>query len=175
MSGRLILCPQDPLCSLPRKPLVALLQKLDLMTEPLPERADDAFAAGPAFMRWISFAGCSPFLRFEPQSPRDRDFCHLVLTFEEKPQLRHSGKFRPPHCGHCQCLLRDWYPNEEQFCPQCGQPLSPKALRWGKYAGLGRSLILLENVFPNEGVPQPTLMNRLSQTFGTGFRFFYAD
>jgi hypothetical protein len=71
-------------------------------------------------------------------------------------------------------LLKDWCADDYLACPHCGKSLTASTLRWGKTAGLGRSLIEVWNVFPNEGVPQPMLLKRLAEAFGTAFRYFYA-
>jgi hypothetical protein len=47
------------------------------------------------------------------------------------------------------------------------------ALLWRKNAGFGRVFVTVEDVFPGEAVPVPTLLEGLRAASGVDWRYFY--
>ena len=183
-TGRLILAPRDPYLLLGQAPLLAALQGLKLTGAPLPNRSL-AYSAGDAFMQWISFAGCSPFLRFEPESSEDDAFCHIRLTLVmgNQPLFLGGNNSKPPVCSHCKHTLTEWRQLMQQWqedqptpaCSKCGTRIEPAGLNWRRHAGLGRTLVEIFNVFPAEAVPVPALFDRLLQHTGCSWHYFYVQ
>lgn len=182
--GRLILTPRDPWLFLDQAPLLDGLRALRLAGAPLPDYPG-GFEAGDAFMQWISFAGCSPYLRFEPESAADQAFCHLRLTLVEEAQPRFlaGGNSKPPACPHCRQAINPWRPLMARWqqepgglpCPRCGQTIDPLCLNWRRQAGVGRTLIELYNVFPGEAVPVAALFEHLQRISGGPWHHFYVQ
>jgi hypothetical protein len=174
-TGSLILLPPDPLLLLPAEPLLARLRELELCADTLADRPG-RLAIGPAFMQWISFAGCSAFIRFAPESAEDEAFCHLRLQQVEaaQPQFLSSSQTKPPTCPHCRKALLDWQPLMRQWqrdranfpCPHCAQAIDPLGLNWRRHAGLGRTWVEIFNIFPGEARPVPGLLQQLGALSG---------
>jgi len=182
-TGRLILAPQDPFHIVEYDNLLDTLTSIGL-AGPAVEGRENAFFAGDDLMQLITFAGCSPFLRFEPESPEDDDFCHLQLTLksEKDDPLFLSGETsKPPACPHCRKPVKGWQEKMaswrqskgEWLCEGCGESNSPMMLNWRKYAGFGRTLVEIFSIFPGEAVPVPTLLTGLKENTGVGWIYFY--
>lgn len=178
-TGRMLLAPQEPSQKIDLDRIVPLLTDLQLIAEPL--NADkNSYLAGDRFMALISFAGCSPFLRFQPESEDDQDFCHIRLHANEQPKLWTGINSRAPKCSHCQTTIKDWreqiqQQQQELACQQCQQVSSTTAVNWGKHAGTGATAMEIFSVFPGEAVPSPTLLNSLKQLNGLEWRYFYVQ
>ncbi|MBU0500712.1 MAG: hypothetical protein KJ558_14495 [Gammaproteobacteria bacterium] len=184
-TGRLILTPDDPYSLFEPEGVAVLLLEMGIVGEPLREVADNAFAAGEDLMRWISFTGCSPFLRFEPSGLGDEDFCHVRITVNRgnAPVFHASNNTKPPLCPYCRGAVREWRSLVEGWvahgaplrCECCGNGIAATELNWRRYGGFARGLVEIFSVFPGEAVPVPALLERLTQTgTGTGpWRYFY--
>ena len=184
-TGRLILTPQDPFHTLEYDALVTILTELGLAGIPL-EGREYAYFAGDDLMQLITFAGCSPFLRFEPESPKDDDFCHVQLTLKseaEDPLFLHGENSKPPACPNCRKPVKGWQEkmdswqqtNGEWICEGCGESNSPMMLNWRKYAGFGRTLVEIFSIFPGEAVPVPSLLTGLEEKTDVGWIYFYVN
>ncbi|MEO5342648.1 MAG: hypothetical protein H7842_04810 [Gammaproteobacteria bacterium SHHR-1] len=182
-TGQLYLCPAEPDLLLPAEPLLDLLQALQLCAEPLSGR-DQAYAVGTDFMHWISFTGCSPLIRFSPESDQDRDFCHLRLhrISGPRPQFLYASNSRPPACPQCRKGLSGWLPLMQRWqldgsalaCPHCASHIDPRRLNWQRQAGMGRTLLEIFNIFPGEARPLPGLLEQLGKHHsGQAWRYFY--
>lgn len=183
-TGRLILTPDNPHTLFDASGVEGLLRDLGMIANPLPEVAGHAFAAGDNLMRLISFAGCSPFLRFEPEGAGDEDFCHVRITSSAgaTPAFYAGSNTKPPCCPHCRRALSDWRPAVEDWlqrgmlweCGSCGKSIAAPELNWRRHAGFARSLVEIFSVFPGEATPIPSLLEKLGrQTRGRAWRFFY--
>jgi hypothetical protein len=53
--------------------------------------------------------------------------------------------------------------------------LTPAALNWRRSGGLARMAVEVRNVFPNEAVPVPELIQRLEQETGREWTYFYVQ
>ncbi len=181
--GRLILAPADPQAVLPSAQVLAQLQRLELCGDMLPGRADQ-YAVGEAFMQWISFAGCSPFIRYEPESAEDEAFCHLRLwqAEGERPGFFSGPNSKPPSCPHCGKALTEWQAMMSRWqqggemgnCRHCSTALDPLQLNWRRHAGLGKTLVAIYNIFPGEARPLTALLERLGEIDESGpWIYFY--
>lgn len=182
-TGRLILTPHSPYGLFESEGVAALLLELGLMGEPLRGVAHNAHAAGEDLMRWISFAGCSPFLRFEPSEAGDEDFCHVRITTHggDAPVFYAGSNSKPPLCPHCRGTLREWRSMVENWvsqgtpwhCDGCGKTVAAPDMNWRRHAGFARGLVEIFSVFPGEAVPVPALLERLGQAGCGPWRYFY--
>jgi hypothetical protein len=182
-TGRLILSPEDPYF-VPLQPDAILnrLEKIDLIGRPLEN--GEGFLLGDAFMQLVTFMGCSPAIRLEP-SDSGEAFCHLLSKGPyPKPRLIEGKNTQPPRCTACRkriedwsTLLQDWSEKEAGWtfnCPHCDDPQDPARLDFRQSAGCGRFFLLIENIFPQEAIPSPNLLNTLQQeSEDQPWRYFY--
>lgn len=182
-TGRLILIPEDPNTTVGSERLIPLLATLGMIGAPLEER-ENAFSAGESLMKWISFAGCSPFLRFEPEGPDDNDFCHLRITTgnnDSLPVFLYGDATKPPICPYCRQPLKEWLPMALQWqktgelwkCTGCGEKVAAPEMNWRRYAGFGKTLVEIFSIFPGEAVPVPSLLTALAEGTGINWTYFY--
>lgn len=133
-------------------------------------------------MRWISFAGCSAFVNFAPETPEDEAFCHLRLTQspDERPLFVSGPNTRAPLCPTCKqpwegwsVVMPKWKPDTKTRCPACEAALDPMGLNWRRQAGFGRLLLEFWNIFPGEARPVDGLFDELEKVSGVGWRYFF--
>jgi len=141
------------------------------------------YLAGPRFLQLITFLGCSPHLQLKPPSDGSEDFCHIRMRGPFKnARLLSAGNTRPPGCPVCGKGLSHWRELEpgwsqgvsesEILCHSCGHSASPADLNWRRKAGFGHYFIEISEVFPEEAVPLPALMECLRGN-GADWRYFY--
>ena len=177
MNGSLYLVPHDPVQLPDPTAVIRCLSELHI-TGPLLFEASDkqVFAAGEGFARHVIFAGCSPYLRFEPQAPHARDFCHVALLGPyPNPEVITGENTVNPRCPHCRARISDRQEpvhSELINCPGCGRTSPPWALDWRQHAASGRYFIELRNVFPGEASPSDQLLATLR--LETGLDWAYA-
>ncbi len=171
MHGSLYLTPRDPQ-QLPDpvavSDVLAALQIQGALLSEAPEK--QVRAAGEGFTRHVIYAGCSPHLRFEPERPHDRAFCHVALLGPyPEPEVFTGENTVIPRCPRCRGRLSDW---QKQFhggklsCGNCGHTSAAWEVDWRQHAASGRYLIELRNVFPAEASPSDQLMGALQQATG---------
>ena len=183
-TGRLALTPIDPDFEPEDIPgMVRQLQQIGLIDEAL-AGSKDRYLLGTQFMQLVTFMGCSPFIRLQPGEAGE-PFCHLIMDGPSvAPRLLAGKNTRPPRCASCRKRLDDWQASFEQrssalalrqaTCPHCGHQQDPATFDFRQTAGCGRFFLLLENIFPQEAVPSPTLLNTLADATGsTPWHFFY--
>jgi len=183
-TGRLVLTPEDAY-TLPADihAIETRLRAIGFIGERLPgERAD--FSLGENFMQLVTFMGCSPFIRLEPGSDGE-PFCHLIVDGPyQRPRLRQGRNTTPPRCTACRKRIADWQTVMARWeregsdwspaCPHCGQRQDPARFDWRQSAGCGRLFLAVENIFPQEAVPTPVLLDQLSDASGNlPWRYFY--
>ncbi len=176
-NGVLILAPGDPASRLPtREQLVHALGDIGLLGAPLAGQ-DDTYLAGERFLQLITFMGCSPHVRLEPPVDGADAFCHLALLGPyDRPRLLHGRNTRPPRCPRCKTAITNWrefVDADTITCSHCGATCSMAQLEWRRNAGYGRLFIEIRNIFPGEAVPVDELMNRLRETGGGEWGYFY--
>lgn len=173
-TGRLLLTPVDAAWAPPQPPLLKLLRGLDFIGAALAEETDGIarFLIGEAFLQQITFMGCSPHIELEP--PADGSaFCHIgIIGPHATPQFMQGNNTQPPRCSGCRTRLDDWRDRTAEWsraplaadftCPKCGIRQRPVDLQWRQNAAFGRLFIAVEDVFPGEAVPVPTLLKKLA-------------
>jgi hypothetical protein len=88
-TGRLVLTPQDPYL-LPDQPesILDALHEIGFIGEALKE--PPGYLPGERFMQLVSFMGCSPYIRLQPDGSGE-PFCHLRLEGPHpRPILLHD-------------------------------------------------------------------------------------
>jgi len=179
-SGSLILHPADP--TAPVLPdLESKLIELGLIGAKIPG-LPEAFFAGESFLQLVTFMGCSPAIRLEPDGPGDKEFCHLRLQrFPEETHFLYGSNTRPPHCPHCRHRIGEWpscdtqiadQPETRRACPHCGRPSPPLEWNWRQQAGFGRIFLRVTPIFPGEAIPIDSLLRNLGEP-GPPWRYFY--
>jgi len=177
MHGSLYLTPSDP-AQLPDPDVVsAVLGRLGIQGALLSEAPQKQVrVAGEEFTRHVIYAGCSPHLRFEPERPHDRAFCHIALLGPyPEPAVVTGENTVNPRCPRCRARLSDWQQQlhtGQLSCPGCGATSAAWEVDWRQHAASGRYLIELRNVFPGEASPSDQLISALQEE--TGMTWSYA-
>lgn len=165
--GRLLLHLNYPAVPLPETgKLIAWLREQGLVGEAMDE-AGRLFRAGARFAELVTFLGCSPYLRFEPDGGGGEAFCHVGLRGPYvAPRLIFGRNTRPPRCPGCHNQIVEWragLSDETLHCHLCGGVFPLASIAWRRNAGFGRLFIELFNVFPGEAVPSEELMRGLRE------------
>jgi len=136
------------------------------------------YAAGSGFPRHVIYAGCSPHLRFEPEGPHDRDFCHVALLGPyPKPGVITGENTVTPRCPACRKRLSSWQEHlhtGKLSCQSCGLVSDAWAVDWRQHAASGRLFIELRNVFPGEASPSDLFMSTLNEATGMPWAYSWA-
>ena len=183
-TGRLVLTPLDPhYLPADRSAIVDRLRLVGLIDQALPGDGE-RYLLGEQFMQLVTFMGCSPFIRLESDGS-DEPFCHLVvMPPSSRPQLVQGKNTRPPRCAACRRRLDGWQQLIEQslseesaepaICPHCGHAQDPFTYDFRQTAGCGRFFLAIENIFPQEAIPSPALLEALlSTTPDKPWHYFY--
>lgn len=181
MNGSLFLTPLK-LSDAPanNQAVLEVLSTLDVIGEPI---AKSTYFAADGFAKHVVFAGCSPFLRFEPENENDLNFCHVALhgTFASA-QLIYGENTVKPRCPNCRKRLTDWQekltqwqqPNAIAQCTNCHHETPATALDWRQHAASGRYFIEFRNVFPGEASPSDLLMAKLKKATLLDWQYAWA-
>lgn len=175
MNGSLYLFPSKPHDSCDAELAISVLQALRIIAAPLTARV---WQAGEDFAQHVVFAGCSPYLRFEPAEPGDTRFCHVALHGPDvKPRIITGQNTVKPRCPSCRTRLPDWQTRiaaEARPCPGCDTLLDAVDLDWRQHAAIGCLMVELRNVFPGEASPSDQLMQALNEASGFEWRYGWA-
>lgn len=138
------------------------------------------FLAGNRFLQLVTFLGCSPYLRLEPEGDDDTGFCRISFIGPfARPRLIHGSNTRPPRCPHCGARMSLWRESLASddtviSCPHCNEDSPVERLDWRRNAGSGRFFLQLSEVFPGEAVPLPAMMEHLRGA-GPAWDYFYVQ
>lgn len=138
----------------------------------------NSYSAGETFLQLITFMGCSPHVRFEPENDQDNGYCYVTITACETLQIRMSEHARPPRCCTCKKPVgKGWQTavlqGELISCPHCHERQRPDQLSWRNDSGMGRFFIEIHNIFPGEAQPVPHLLLQLQSINTHPWRYFY--
>ncbi len=190
-TGRLVLTTVDPLQVADQAMTTALVREIGLAGA----RRDGktGYAAGAALGSLVAFTGCA--VQFDgPETATAAGGPWIEIPpATTTPRLLWGRNTRPPRCPSCAATLRTW---REQLtaqeastdlpgrscdaglplrCISCGTKPAAHSWRWGRHAGAGRSLVLIEEVFPGEARPLPALMDALTGLGAGPWDFFYVQ
>jgi hypothetical protein len=183
-TGRLVLTPESPY-QIPKDlaALIADLHEIGFISAPL-VGSGERYLLGDNFMQLVTFMGCSPFIQLEPGAP-EQPFCHFAIDGPStRPRLLCGKNTTPPRCANCRKRLTEWHstfeiwrqqaPGWQANCPHCGHAQDPATYDFRQSAGCGRLFLLLENIFPQEAIPAPALLDRLkTASGGHPWHYFY--
>lgn len=181
--SKLLFTPQDHQQSFPARTIIDGLTALVWLGRPFTQGPAQSFFVGETFFSYITFMGCAPSLRLEPQAEGDLNFCFVHINTElAEPQYRgHQEKF-VPRCPECRHGLTQW---QEQLahwrvddrsrfsCPHCPAQLSMPALNWREKAAIGRCFVEVYSVYPHEGIPTSSFLSHLKTITGVDWKYFY--
>lgn len=138
-----------------------------------------AYMLGESFYQLLSFMGCAPALKLEPESPGDRKFCHFRFVHSPVNNfrfLRPEVKARCPFCrkaGDTAEHIQNISAEQVWSCPHCQQQMSLSEINWKHEAGLARYFIELVEVHPHEVVPTDGLLKELESFTDKKWDYFY--
>lgn len=139
------------------------------------------FLPGDHFLNLLVFAGCSVHVDLAPPSGGG-PFTHIRLLGPfPHPRLLAGRNTRPPRCPACRDPYRDWRAAlisaaiPTWICSSCASALPAWAWDWKHQGGYGRTIIAVEEVFPGEAEPAPTLLEALQRLTATPWRHFYVQ
>ncbi|MES9844465.1 MAG: hypothetical protein ABW162_13635 [Candidatus Sedimenticola sp. PURPLELP] len=156
------------------------LYEIGLIGDPI-NSAERTFQAGERFLQLITFLGCSPYVRFEPDNDQDADFCYIRLSGPyHELRLRKGSNTQRPGCPNCRrkisdadSMIENWLESGQACtCPLCGADFDAPELRWRQSAGFGRFFVEVNSVFPSEAIPSAELMKHLKGNNGE-WEYFY--
>ncbi len=184
-TGRLSLAPGDVNSAPPTGALLAHLAEAGLMGPALGSLGEGHYLVGEGFLQQISFMGCSPHIELTPPSD-DSPFCHIRVQGPLPQPILHLGKnAQAPRCPACRGRVDDWRKHSAVWpaqalrdcvlCPRCGSLQRPVDLIWRRSAGAGRLFIHVEDVFPGEAVPVPSLLKGLENISAGAWDYFYVQ
>ncbi|MBT3044922.1 MAG: hypothetical protein KME67_18850 [Candidatus Thiodiazotropha sp. (ex Codakia orbicularis)] len=182
-TGRLVLTPEDPYL-LPDDPeaILTKLHEIGLIEGAL--ESGPGYLLGEHFMQLVTFMGCSPYIRLQADASGE-PFCHLLQDGPyPRPKLLCGTNTQPPRCEACRKRLSEWRDSYESCltgndgckvgCPHCGHRQDPFTYDFRQSAGCGRLFLFVENIFPQEAIPSPTLLTALELAcIGHPWRYFY--
>jgi len=169
MGYSLFLHPRNTDAEIDRQGLLADLEAAGfLQTEP----SSPTIRPGPKLMEYITYLGCSPALSSGGVEAEVR-----LHHFDRPVWLGGEAidRLRFPGCGHpiaCGAALIEQ--GEPWRCPECDNRGDLSAIGWRKSAARARLFIEISPIFPREAVPSDALLERLEQTSGQPWRWFYS-
>lgn len=182
-TGRLVLTPSDPERVVARGPLADTLRGIGFLGPALPGRGD-TFETGERFLQLLAFTGCAVQFDSAADDP-DGSFVHIQLDCTATaPRLLMGRNTRPPRCPACGKALSTWREQVQTslrdraldlHCPDCATTAPGWHWNWRQHGGFGRSFVLVEEVFPGEGAPLPTLLDALRDLGVGDWHFFYVQ
>lgn len=185
-TGRLVLAPSDPFFLPPdTDSILSRLRKMKFCGNPLTDLDGKGYLLGERFMQLINFIGCSPYVQLEPTAD-NRPFCHLIIDGPyPRPRFLQGRNKAFPRCSNCRKRIPQWETHIAEWseaaetyqskCPHCGHQQSPANYDWRQSAGCGYLFLFVENIFPNEAIPSPELLNALQTCSKNSpvWNFFY--
>ena len=181
--SKLLFTPVDHELDFPANLLIESLRSLAWLGEVFPQGPASSFFIGADFFKYITFMGCAPAMRLEPQTENDLNFCFIhINTGQNEPLFRgHEAQF-VPRCPACRHGLSDWQAELTRWqadhhatfsCPHCSAQLSIPQVNWREKAALGRCFIEVYSVYPHEGIPTPAFLSHLKTITGVEWKYFY--
>ncbi len=190
-TGRMVLTPADPLQAADQATTNALLRETGLAGAP--RDGGGGLHAGAALATLVGFTGCA--VRFDNIETAVTIVGPwlLIPSTSPAPRLLWGRNSRPPRCPACAAPLRPWQERlpmpgvssdlpgrscdarASLCCDACDSAHAIHHWHWGRHAGAGRSLVLIEEVFPGEARPLPALMQALVGLGVGPWSFFYVQ
>jgi len=155
------------------------LVKLGLLGEAFEFGAETRYKLGERFYQLLSFMGCAPALKLEPEKDGDIHFCHFRFAEQEQAVFRYLREESRARCPHCRkpsdtvAQVEPLFNKANWACPLCQQVSSIDAINWKHEAGVSQFFIELIDVHPHEVVPTDGLLKELQNISGSSWDYFY--
>ncbi len=145
-----------------------ILREIQLIADPW-EAA--GFLVGAQFMRHISFVGCMPFLRVEPED--GEKICYIELPdITAEPKLYLSSSVRSPRCPDCNQVVSEG--DAELECQVCGIRWPRHQLLWGaRLSCWTRQRINLHQIEKGDAAPSGEFLELLASKTGFAWDYCY--
>lgn len=167
-----------------RQQLIDQLTESGFLGQQFAQHAVDGFVAGPAFLQFISFIGCSPTLYTNIDDRNKAGFCYIeVSPISNTIQLIGGNNIRTflcPKCSYRQKNAADIIPgltttgsSDIWSCSNCAKQIATHDLDLQQQGGFGRFYIAIHGIGEGLALPADQLMQKLVQITGETWRFFY--
>jgi len=140
------------------------------------------YAAGPRLLDLIGFTGCAVQLDTNSDAA---SFLHVRLEGPyPSPVFKAGRNTRLPRCPECRGALHDWREQTAAWqspgagpltCAGCTTSAPASAWDWRRQAGVGRTFVAIEEVFPAEGRPLPALWALLERLDAGPWHYFFVQ
>ncbi len=143
------------------------------------------YLVGDNFLQYVTFMGCSPYLKVYPEHEHDTDYCSAYIPDSSLTVRFVAGQqVTVPRCPLCKKaipagndMLDTWmkdHTNKAIQCPHCNKTSMLYELDWRKNAGFFNFAIAISNIFPKEAIPGQALLDWLHSLTGCEWAYFYA-
>lgn len=140
------------------------------------------YLAGKEFINLLSFLGCSPDIRLNPDEGDNYCSVSICETHAAPVLLGYTSTARP-RCPDCKHKVNDWKQHFHEWkkadaiysCCECQKKTAVAKLKWRQEAGYGRFSIAVNHIHTHEAVPAEKLLNTLKQISLTDWAYFYAN
>lgn len=157
------------------------LLNLSLLGQVFQAGDETRFKLGDAFYQLLSFMGCAPAIKLEPDNPTDEKFYHFrFVDYSQMAfrSLRDDVKARCRHCrkpGDTAAQVQQLSGRQDWRCPHCQQQTALQEINWKHEAGTAQFFIELLDVHPHEVVPTDGLLKELETVTGQKWEYFYCQ
>lgn len=159
-------------------------QQLGLLAGPAGSQQSDHFLLGERFMQYVSFVGCSPYLKLAPESDHDDNYSQAVIPLLKPDISFFSTKPLPlPRCLHCKKplsriseALDRWEEDKKSVtveCSSCQKTSELYELDWRRNAAFSRFYLAFSHIYPKEAIPGDGLIDWLRQYSRREWQYCY--
>ncbi|OOZ38701.1 hypothetical protein [Solemya elarraichensis gill symbiont] len=174
--GSLLLHPLETELLPDLETLYATLHRIGFTGDAIDEQS---WMVGEQFLQLLTFMGCSPHIRLEPDSEDDHDYCHISLRQAEAPQLLYSNHSRPCRCRSCgKPVVQTWKEFDAgagiwrcRHCATLHKRL--EELRWRNDSGVAVCFVEIHSIYPGEAQPVDSLIKQLEKITSSAWRYFH--
>ncbi len=160
-------------------------QRHGLLAEASANLGPNHYLIGDNFLQYVSFLGCSPYLKVYPEHADDTDYCSAYIPDKTQAvRFLANKQVTAPRCPTCKRSIQPEYNLVEAWqkdknnsaiqCQYCNTTSTLYELDWRKNAGFFNFAIAISNIFPKEAIPSQDLLDWLQDISGYEWRYFYA-
>jgi hypothetical protein len=146
-----------------------------------PDASAGHYAAGPEFLRLITFLGCSPAVNLGGGKPGPECRVRVPAPFPV-PRFLFGPNTKPPRCPACRGTLEEgvalglaWERDDGSFavCQRCGVQTPIPFLDWRRTAAFVKASIEITGIHESEAVPAEALLAALESASGVSWDYCY--
>jgi len=141
---------------------------------------------GDKFFDYVTFLGCSPAFKTEPDQTGALDFLHIEMSEStEKANFHYNSLGVQARCFQCKSKLNNVLDKvmadkadlkKTQFsCAKCEVNSDILNINWRNTACFVNQFIAIHQVFPHEAIPNESLLLLLQDVTNTPWHYSYAD